>query len=898
MSAIELPGKPARDGSAPEPLLRTLVLCDIADSTALVERLGDTRAAELMRRHDRTTRLLMHRHGGQEIDKTDGFLILFERPIQAIAFALDYHDSLRDLSLSEGQTLRARVGIHVGDVLVWSNTPDEVAQGAKPWEVEGLAKPVAARLMGLAIPGQTLVTATVVELAKRGEQALRERFPDLQWRDHGRYVFKGVPEPAAVFEVAADARAPLARPPNSDKSKRHVAWWRRPIVLLGEVAAVLAIVTGIAWLSTGSQEAFAFAERDWVVIADLRNLTGQNVLNDSLDAAMHLGLEQSRFVNVLPDLQIRDTLRRMQRPADSPIDRNVAVEIAMREGARAVVLPTADEVGGRVRVSIEVINPANSVTVFSDHADGAGLESVLPSTDLVLKRVRERLGESLPAISEANVPLERVATPNLDALRAYSLGVRALGTGRFDEADELLQRAIELDQQFAAAFVKRATIAFQLGHVADARELVEQAARLGDRLAPRDVLYVDAWRATFGPVSEMHERWQSLAQLYPDFSAAPQNLAMTSWQFENRYDEALEAFQQAAGIKGPLRSMSLQGMGHMLLAQGRVDDARIRFAESREAGLPTVYFGEADLNAMAGRHDDALAMLRGIKLPPNPQLVARRALRIVSYEADRGRLDDAARAALDAVRAAEPLAAKGGPQRARIAAIAVAVASGSNDATIADARALLAAEIERANGAWARMDFGPLHDLAVLGDLAARAGWTDVARAANERISAEPLLADRPVLAAQARVLRARIALASGDVAGAIAIATPLLDGREPVSAHVVLAAAYAASDRRADAAREWRWVATNRGRAWQEWNDEFVAQPMNVLDAALAPLAVAELLAPEDEEAAGRELDGFLQRWDRSRLPPSIERRVREVERLLGRQPPDAAPTSPRTTS
>ena len=105
---------PARGAS---PVLCTLVLCDLVDSTALVERLGDQAGAALMRRHDRLARDLMHRHGGREIDKTDGFLVLFERPIQGVAFALDYQRELRELGKEQGFALRARAGIAYDRVL-------------------------------------------------------------------------------------------------------------------------------------------------------------------------------------------------------------------------------------------------------------------------------------------------------------------------------------------------------------------------------------------------------------------------------------------------------------------------------------------------------------------------------------------------------------------------------------------------------------------------------------------------------------------------------------------------------------------------------------------------------------------------------------------------------------
>src|SRR5690348_1113769 len=88
-------------GRMATPQLRTLVVCDIADSTALVERMGDQNAANIIRKHDRLARALVEQHRGREIDKTDGFLLMFERPIQAAAFALDYQRGLKHMSAAE-----------------------------------------------------------------------------------------------------------------------------------------------------------------------------------------------------------------------------------------------------------------------------------------------------------------------------------------------------------------------------------------------------------------------------------------------------------------------------------------------------------------------------------------------------------------------------------------------------------------------------------------------------------------------------------------------------------------------------------------------------------------------------------------------------------------------------
>ena len=147
--------------------LKTLQISDLVDSTRLVEQLGDERTAEVSARHDRMARDLLEEHEGLEIDKTDGFLLLFERPLNALLYSLAYHRGLEKLSQEMGIELASRVGIHLGEVFLRENPPEDVARGAKPLEVEGLAKAMAARLMSLAGGRQTLLTRGTFDLARR-----------------------------------------------------------------------------------------------------------------------------------------------------------------------------------------------------------------------------------------------------------------------------------------------------------------------------------------------------------------------------------------------------------------------------------------------------------------------------------------------------------------------------------------------------------------------------------------------------------------------------------------------------------------------------------------------------------------------------------------------------------
>ena len=192
--------------------LRALLLTDVVDSTQLSERLGDQAMAGVWAAHDRVARDLLPAWRGREIDKTDGMLLLFDEAADAVQYALAYHRALGQLPVP----LRARAGLHVGPVILRENHADDVARGAKPLEVDGMAKPTAARVMSLARGAQTLLTP-------EAHDALGDWLAGsmLHSRSHGHWVLKGVAAPVELFEVGDDPAA-FAAPPDGDKVYRVV----------------------------------------------------------------------------------------------------------------------------------------------------------------------------------------------------------------------------------------------------------------------------------------------------------------------------------------------------------------------------------------------------------------------------------------------------------------------------------------------------------------------------------------------------------------------------------------------------------------------------------------------------------------------------------------------------
>jgi predicted ATPase len=187
--------------------LRALLLTDVVDSTKLSVQVGDAEMARVWAAHDRAARDLLPVWRGREIDKTDGMLLLFDSVADAVGYALAYQHALKQLD----PPLKARAGLHAGPVTLRENSAADVALGAKPIEVEGVAKATAARIMSVAMGGQILLSADAQQRLANGTRL----------QSHGHWQVKGLEEPIELFEIGED-HAAFTPPPDADKAYRVV----------------------------------------------------------------------------------------------------------------------------------------------------------------------------------------------------------------------------------------------------------------------------------------------------------------------------------------------------------------------------------------------------------------------------------------------------------------------------------------------------------------------------------------------------------------------------------------------------------------------------------------------------------------------------------------------------
>lgn len=319
-------------------------------------------------------------------------------------------------------------------------------------------------------------------------------------------------------------------------------------------------------------------ERLFVLLADFENNTDEENLGASIRLAARAILDQSTSSTILSARQVRDALQRMQLAPETEVSRPLAAEIARREGAERVIVGSISKFGSTYSVVFEVVEPLEDRTVFSYSERSSDSQDLLADVEKGVLRIRAHLGDSAIEIDRAE-PLANVATPNMEALKAYTVGNQKFETFDTRGAVKFLSRSIELDPEFAMAHAKLGVIYGNSGDLEKGLEHLEAAARWPDRLSDSERFYVNGWLARWkGSPDDVIENWTLMSELHPESYAAAYNLGVSLWTFRNDFSGARQAFDRAVGLsRGAFRDSCLGYLGQIHVALNRFEDAELAF---------------------------------------------------------------------------------------------------------------------------------------------------------------------------------------------------------------------------------------------------------------------------------------------------------------------------------
>lgn len=420
--------------------LTTIMVADVVGYSRLMHTDEEATLATLETYRGAIT-LLTDRHDGRIFNTAgDSVLAEFPSPVEAVrcAVAMQHDISQRNAANSDDQALTFRIGINIGDVMI------------RDGDLFGDGVNIAARLEGLAEPGGICVSAAVFEQVRN---KLTCGFDDL-----GPQSVKNIAEPVSAYRIVTQGAPPSA-------ARHPRAKLRKMPVLVALVAGFL-VLGGLAlWqvqkpqVETASMERMALPlpNRPSIAVLPFTSLgmdPRQEMLSDGV--ARDIITDLSAFA----DLMVIASASSFSYKGTSPTISQVAEEL----GVRFVLDGSVQAAGQDVRINVQLIDAISGSQLWAKRYDRE-FTDIFAVQDEITQNVVAMLGAIEGPIALAD--RSRTRSKQQTDLTAYEYVLLARDARNLwtiegnNKSLELVQKAIELDPQYARAYVEQAWTYFQ-----------------------------------------------------------------------------------------------------------------------------------------------------------------------------------------------------------------------------------------------------------------------------------------------------------------------------------------------------------------------------------------------------------------------------------------------------
>ncbi|MGA8409308.1 MAG: protein kinase [Candidatus Acidiferrales bacterium] len=366
--------------------------------------------------------------------------------------------------------------------------------------------------------------------------------------------------------------------PSSARAPRAFPW---KAAVGAAVALLLFTAAGYFYL----RRAPKLTAKDTIVLGDFDNRTGDSVFDDALRQGLAVQLEQSPFLELVSERRVNDTLQLMGRPPGERLTPDLARDVCIRTGSKAMLTGSIASLGSQYVIGLQAVNCESGDVLAEAQVQAAGKEAVLKALDSAAATMRGKLGESLNSVQEHSTPLREATTSSLEALKTYSLAMRTVNTKGSTAALPFLLRSVELDPTFPEAYAGISSAYAQLNEEARAVEYARKAFALKDRASEveRYAIETNYYEvATRQPekAAEMCELWM---QAYPRDARPVRDLGFMYAALGN-HEKALALAQQALQM-GPHTTNYYFLLARTYVNLNRFDEAAVIFQQSQDRQL-------------------------------------------------------------------------------------------------------------------------------------------------------------------------------------------------------------------------------------------------------------------------------------------------------------------------
>jgi eukaryotic-like serine/threonine-protein kinase len=409
-----------------------------------------------------------------------------------------------------------------------------------------------------------------------------------------------VPEPVET--------QPAALPPPSYTSSKWSKW-----LLRSAVAAAIAIAGIGLLLVLRRHQTIALNARDSVLVADFTNITADPNFDNALRQGLEVQLQQSPYLNLVSEDHIQHTLRLMGQPPETQIAGQIAREVCVRSGAAALLEGSIQNVGARYVLSLRSTNCRSGDVIDREQTEVASKEEVLEAITQMTRDFRKRIGESAATRQEHDVPLAEATTASIDALQAYSLGLRAVASKGEEASIPFFRRAVELDPKFAMAYAYMSLEYGSSGSTELATENIRKAYELADHVSDNERFFISAYyygRAV-GNQEKARQICEQWAETYPRDPAPHSFLGGFIYPVLANFDKGMEEAREGMEI-APDQSIFYLELCLESWGAGRRKDSEeaLYLASERKIETPKLLVFEYDLAFLT---DDRDGMQKAVK---------------------------------------------------------------------------------------------------------------------------------------------------------------------------------------------------------------------------------------------------------------------------------------------
>ena len=435
-----------------------------------------------------------------------------------------------------------------------------------------------------------------------------------------------VGETEAVAKPSSERRKAVSASQTVIPEQPRTLTWK---IVVPAAALLVALVAGALYLR--SHRTPKLTDKDTIVLADFTNTTDDPVFDGALRQGLSIQLEQSPFLSLISDEQIRQTLGLMGQPVDTKLIPAIAREVCQRTASAAVLDGSIARIGTQYLLTLRAVNCESGKTLASTEAKASDENHVLDALGNVSVEIRNKLGESLSTIQKFDIPLEQATTPSLEALKAYSSGMHALTTKGPDAATPFFKHAVELDPNFAVAYAYMGIMASTTLEPGLSVKYRTKAYELRNRTSEAEKYWITAayHKGVTGNIPKAIEACDLWIQAYPRSEMPRIYLGAAVLPVVGQYERAVEESTEGIRLRPDYPLAYAFGIrGYTTV--NRFDEAKAAYAQALERKLHTPFI-DLVMYELAFAENDTAGMAQHVaKLEALPRL----GHRMLSMEGD------------------------------------------------------------------------------------------------------------------------------------------------------------------------------------------------------------------------------------------------------------------------